>query len=144
MASGHTEHFQLNQWSLDDAVQMEEFNADNRKVEQALTELDSSCLRIAFGSYTGTGKYGQANANTLTFPFRPRLFYCYRGMLSDIFTLVHSGMTGYTAPDLSTDDLGISLTWTDNSLSWYNSRGAFAQLNEKDKVYHYMVIGDKV
>lgn len=144
MASGQTERYQLNQWSLDDPIQMEEFNADNRKLEQALTELDSSCLRIAFGSYTGTGEYGKDNAITLTFPFRPRLFYCFRGGLGDMFTLVHSGMTGYVAPDLSSGDYSISLTWTDNSVSWYNGRSAYAQLNEKDKVYHYMVIGDKV
>lgn len=34
-----TEHYQLNQWDGSDRIMREDFNADNRKTEEALTEL---------------------------------------------------------------------------------------------------------
>lgn len=34
-----TEHYQLNQWEGSDRIMREDFNADNRKTEEALTEL---------------------------------------------------------------------------------------------------------
>ncbi|MBO5728184.1 MAG: hypothetical protein J6Q14_07760 [Oscillospiraceae bacterium] len=141
MASNHTEHYQLNQWSLDDPVQMEDFNADNRKVEQALTALENNRLRLATGSYTGTGTYGEANPVTLTFPFKPKLFFSFQGDLSDLFVLVHSGNTQYVAPDRSSSDYTMYFSWTNNSISWYNKHNAFSQLNTKDKEYHYLAIG---
>ena len=39
MATNQTEHYKLNQWELNDCVVMEEFNADNVKIEQALLDL---------------------------------------------------------------------------------------------------------
>lgn len=36
-----TEHCHLNQWSLDDRVRMQDFNADNAKLDDALAGLDS-------------------------------------------------------------------------------------------------------
>ena len=33
-----TEHYQLNQWEGSDRIMREDFNADNRKTEEALTE----------------------------------------------------------------------------------------------------------
>ena len=141
MASGHTEKYQLNQWSLDDPVQMEEFNADNRRVEQALTELENNQLRIAMGSYTGTGEYGENHPITLTFPFKPLLLYTYGGTLSDVFVLTSCALSRYADPDLSNSEYTLNFVWTDNSVSWYNNVKAYAHLNEKDMVYHYMVIG---
>ena len=34
-----TEHFCLNQWELTDRIRMEDFNADNARIEAALAEL---------------------------------------------------------------------------------------------------------
>lgn len=34
-----TEHYQLNQWELDDRIQMEDFNHDNQNIDTALTAL---------------------------------------------------------------------------------------------------------
>ena len=37
-----TEQYQLNQWELADRVRMEDFNADNAKLETALAGFDTS------------------------------------------------------------------------------------------------------
>ena len=141
MASNHTEHYQLNQWSLDDPVQMEDFNQDNQKVEQALAALEKNQLRLAMGSYTGTGAHGASNKNTLTFPFKPKLFFSHGGELSDMFVLVHSSISKYVAPDCPSSDYTLFFSWGDNSISWYNKQSAYMQLNTEGKEYHYLAIG---
>ena len=42
MASNHTTNYQLNQWVKSDRILMDDFNADNQKLEAALTALDRS------------------------------------------------------------------------------------------------------
>ena len=91
----HTQNYQLSRWEKDDRIMMEDFNADNEKIDAALaakadaedvTALGetvaavaaglgsggSNC-RIAWGSYTGRGTIGAANANRLDFGFQPVL-----------------------------------------------------------------------
>lgn len=41
MPSDYTENYQLNQWEKADKVLMEDFNADNRKIEDALAGLEA-------------------------------------------------------------------------------------------------------
>lgn len=48
-----TEHYQLNQWEGSDRIMREDFNADNRKTEEALTELADTVAQ----------KIGQAEMN---------------------------------------------------------------------------------
>ena len=55
MASGQTEHYGLNQWEARDQVLREEFNADNRKLDEALAQLSASIPKLVFGTYTGDG-----------------------------------------------------------------------------------------
>ena len=42
-----TEHYQLNQWDGSDHIMREDFNADNRKTEEALTELAEAMTQKA-------------------------------------------------------------------------------------------------
>ena len=46
-----TANYGLNLWEKTDRIQMEDFNADNAKIEAAL----SASPKLAIGSYTGTG-----------------------------------------------------------------------------------------
>ena len=63
MASNHTPNYGLNQWERTDKVIMEDFNADNAKLDAALKALaerteavSRSIPPIAFGSYVGDGE----------------------------------------------------------------------------------------
>ena len=49
MPSSQTPNHQLNQWSRDDRILMEDFNADNAKIDAAIAEKVS----IVTGSYKG-------------------------------------------------------------------------------------------
>lgn len=100
MATNQTQNYGLNQWELSDSVIMAEFNADNQKVDAALSALNqridtavadavdtatknlneaiaavtATIPRIKTGSYVGTGTFGSENPNKLTFDFQPKLF----------------------------------------------------------------------
>ena len=78
-----TTNYQLNQWAKSDRVMMDDFNADNTKIDAALkanadaaaaasaaVALCGNC-KIETSTYTGTGTYGSANPTTLTFPKKP-------------------------------------------------------------------------
>lgn len=142
MASNSTQNFHLNQWTLDDDVRMEDFNADNAKLETAL----SGMLQCATGSYTGTGEYGAEHPNTLTFDFTPMLvivtgrdvanYVCTqttftRGSdIASIVTRYGNNFAGtFTSP-----------TWGARSVSW-SGLDAYTQSNYENVVYHYLVIG---
>lgn len=63
MASNQTKNYGLNQWERTDKVVMEDFNADNEKVDAALKALaeraetiSRSIPPIVFGSYVGNGE----------------------------------------------------------------------------------------
>ena len=46
----HTTNYQLNQWAKSDRLMMDDFNADNTKIDAAL-----GALQIVTGIYTGSG-----------------------------------------------------------------------------------------
>ncbi len=93
MAANQTQNYALNQWKLSDSVVMADFNADNQKVDAALTTLNSridtavadaqqqlntvaeqiraTIPHVQTGTYVGTGTSGEAHPNTLTFDFKP-------------------------------------------------------------------------
>ena len=85
-----TSSYNLCQWEETDRVRRTDFNEDNVKIDQALGALrdgkaEAAALsalsvamagkgncRVAAGSYTGSGTFGENSPNTLTFPFKPR------------------------------------------------------------------------
>lgn len=143
MASGHTEHYQLNQWSLDDPVQMEDFNEDNRKVDEALNQLMSERVRMTLGSYIGTGEYGPEHPNTLTFDFTPRLLLILGEGHGGSFLLTYSAITTYAPPTATSDSWELEFQWTDNSISWYSEERPGTQRNAEGVAYTYLVIGEQ-
>ena len=111
--------------------------------------------KIETGSYVGTGTYGQANPNTLTFGFAPKLVivftkdyglrpygssngYWYHSFL---WTLgqdeILSASTGTNFLSVSTN--GFTFSW------WYksgvSSKQAENQLNKENTTYGYVAIG---
>lgn len=178
-----TDKYQLNQWEKSDRIQMEDFNADNMKMEQALgalvtqltaeanarseavtaesnarkaadTALENTLsgkgnCRIAYGTYTGKGTYGEGNANKLTFDFEPK-----------IVIIQHAnGATGESTSSSASDYIMLTLvkpqkefykmngnatvyiTWTGNSVSWVSYNTAAMQMNLSNTTYLYLALG---
>lgn len=110
-------------------------------------------VRIETGSYVGTGTYGQANPNTLTFGFSPKLVLIYDGSTTYAMFFAFGIGGEYTLG-------GYLLAWEDstsaknnnyarinsNVLNWYASNTSATtarelQLNVESRTYHYFAIG---
>ena len=163
-----TEHYGLNQWELADPIRMEDFNGDNEKVDAALKgqaealaaetaareELAAAVAacgncKIAYGTYTGNGNYGSDHPNCLTFPFEPKLVIVQNksvasAQISGSNSMSWGMMTairplnGFILDGVSWT---LRLTWSGNSLSWYNTINAELQMNKSDNTYLYLALG---
>lgn len=139
-----TEHYQLNLWDKSDRIQMEDFNADNAKVEQALTEhaaILAGCgnCKIVYGSYTGTGTYGENNKNKLTFEHKPILIFVlgsdYEEELDRKLRMAFN-ITWAAGVDGS-HYWNNTVSWNEKTVQWYNFNDATAQFNTKGTTYLY-------
>lgn len=91
-------------------------------------------LKLAHGSYTGTGTSGSGSPNTLTCGFRPKVATIAAADGSAVIRLA-APAEGNTATAG-----GVTATFGDSSLSWYADSAA-AQLNASGTGYIYEIIG---
>lgn len=107
--------------------------------------------QFEIGTYIGTGTYGSSNPNTLTFGFQPQLVIVsrdghYQGLssISEVIIL-HYGMSSYTDRYTGggTSTNPVIITWSGNSVSWYNSKAesGLYQMNWTNKIYQYIAFG---
>ena len=61
-----TTNYQLNQWTKSDRIMMDDFNADNQKIDAAL-----GALQIVTGTYTGSGNDANCRVD-VALGFRPK------------------------------------------------------------------------
>lgn len=122
---------------------------------------DAGGVRIATGSYTGTGTYGADNPCSLTFPFVPRLImllgyedtdgtwqpilgynggsYHVNEVFADMMTTEYKeglGFCGYSGSYCKGKRSVDSKTFY-----WYSDRSAAYQRNFPGSIYHYMILG---
>ena len=97
---------------------------------------------IATGSYTGTGTYGSANPNSLTFDFEPKfiIFFGEHDLYSpNIFTMAASGKFARGMHGLNYNN---NFSYSNGVLTWYTSNSNdYSQLNSSGKIYYYTAIG---
>ena len=145
-----TTNYQLNQWAKSDRVMMDDFNADNTKIDAALkanadtaaaasaaVALCGNC-KIETSTYTGNGKYGSANPVTLTFPKKPSLVIVFGYDALLIITDHNSGRTDSIVYSQGANIAfwdSVQVTWTGGKLKFYNTANATNQANISGKVY---------
>lgn len=115
-------------------------------------------VKIATGSYTGTGKYGSGNKNKLIFDFVPKFVIIqgskyYSNIKADCLHIgiLTQGCTGaFTSEiyayrsklDTSDNELfGVTVSWSANTVTWYAGANYQAQLNESGYTYGWIAIG---
>lgn len=111
-------------------------------------------LKIATGSYVGTGTYGKNNPNTLTFDFEPKLVIVMEQKLGSVYTeqynpngfLVIRDVSKIYCANAASEGVAEIITWGEKSVSWYVSASASSniarnQLNSENITYSYLVIG---
>lgn len=136
-------------WVLNDA---------GNYMEELAKAKAGSGARIQTGSYVGTGTYGSANANSITFDFVPKLFYLQAGT-----TFGGYGQYGYEGmgdpkaaavlwiPGVTTKSYGFAgsswssstcatISFSGNTLSWYGTDN-YTQANHGGTTYYWVAIG---
>jgi hypothetical protein len=129
-------------------------------------DIDVGGAKVATGSYTGTGKYGKNNANSLTFDFQPHVVIVAPAVGFEQTSIISMGDNSTSEPvimnfaamairgqtrgfrakyELNETNSYCYITWTDNGLSWYSdyeySTGADIQMNVSGTAYFYVAIG---
>lgn len=100
-------------------------------------------VKIATGSYTGTGTYGSNNPNNLTFDFEPKVVFIFSTgntyiskpiltSYSDFIVLNSNGTSGYATCGFS---------HSGNTITWYHYADVNFQLNTSGQTYRYIAIG---
>ena len=129
-----------------DQPTMAEFN---EKFQECIQEAADKGTEVFTGSYVGTGTYGVSNPNTLTFPFKPKLWGVYA--LSGLsYESMNSSAIGRGYADTmiipwiegtakTTAGQG-NITMSGNSVSWY-AVSLDTQCNSSSTVYYYFAIG---
>ena len=97
-----TGNYQLNQWEKTDRIQMEDFNADNAKTDQALAALQTEKANqadlpwVKIGEATLTESAQQVSVNVPDVEQYISLFLVFDAVGSTSMGLLWSGMSGYT------------------------------------------------
>lgn len=129
-------------------------------VFKAIGNMLDGRVRIAAGTYIGTGTYGEAYPCTLTFPFFPKFVYLFEtpaiyavtGALSGPSrtdqVIIPSQISSFTVVKYVDGTMThasnkVTFSEADNSISWYTSsrNNAEAQMNEAEQTYGYFAIG---
>ena len=97
--------------------------------------------RIAWGSYTGTGTYGQNRPNSLSFDFYPLVVICGSNMntTTEFWPTVMIRGCGKSHGDYGYEEMVV--TWSDRGVSWYSTGHQLNQNNGSGYTYYYVVIG---
>ena len=166
MPNSQTPNYGLSQWSKSDRVQMEDFNADNAKIDAAIKAVealaggkaDSSALdalsrtvsghtaalagkgncQVYATSYTGTGKYGQGNQNSLTFPARPMVVFL--GAPNGAWGALIQGQAQGCSTSVTGGGALFYITWSGNTVHWYNHMSDNGQMNSSGTTYHVVAL----
>lgn len=104
-------------------------------------------VKIATGSYKGTGVSGSGNKNTIVSPGRPvAVMICSTNInqraIFGGFTWVNGATSGPSfvyATSSSTKSACVTLEWNENSVSWYGD-GPNEQLNNANFTYYYVIL----
>ena len=147
-STNKTQNYQLNQWVTTDYVLMSDFNADNRKIDEAL----SAKANICYGSYVGNGTGGIGSPVQLSFSFAPAVVivtgpggYGGEEHSTCVIFVRNNAAAGYTAVcDGTSRSIELACSWNGNALSFNSLSGganaALEQLNAQGESYYYAAL----
>lgn len=165
-----TKNYALPKWKKSDFIQMDDFNDAFAKLDTALkaeadaraaadstaskalsaleqTVTKSKLCRIKYGSYTGNGKSGKANPNTLSCDFYPVLLIISK--IDEYNNITRAvairGVSKFSSGAGNRQNIN---TWSERGVSWYSEtetdtyyNACDVQLNTSGIVYQYLMLG---
>ena len=133
-----TENYNLNQWDPTDRVLREDFNADNAKIDVAL----SGMPRIATGSYKGNGKLNTTEEiQALDCGFPPQVVIILRSGGNTSFSglFVRPCTQGLSRFD---NNAVVKVIWKDTGVGWCSTSSYVDEaLNTSGVTYYWWAIG---
>ena len=133
MSTNYTENFDLCQWEPTDPVQRVEFNADNAKLEAALSARNCQIYTL---TYIGNG----TNCRSFTYPHKPMIVFVLGGDITFMCAIYGMRYIHYRYGISSGNPVA---TWTKNSLSWSLSEdNPIFAANEEGKSYTLVALLD--
>ena len=126
-------------------------NAARTLISTAQTTADGRA-RCASGNYSGTGTNGSGSQTSLTFAFAPKLIvildnqtgYCNLAVIIPGrygFVVAHRGSGSALSSRYSAYLNRLNTSISSNTVSWYSSIDANAQMNTSGTTYYYVAIG---
>lgn len=99
-------------------------------------------VKLATGSYTGTGTYGSSNPNSLTFDFDPKLvFISLKDQRPSVCAFAINGQTTFSKTNADDSSQTNLCSFSRNLFTWYNEIDADIQFNIFNRTYCYVAIG---
>lgn len=100
--------------------------------------------QVQTGTYRGTGSYGtMKNGNSLTFNSLPKFVIIY-GVVGSwphlLFAAPLYSVALYTKGSSSSNGGYCHVTWSGETMTWYNNSSVTIQMNEKDVEYTYFAV----
>ncbi len=154
----HTPKYKLNLIDPSDEFSADPLNANATALETQLlareaaeaalgTRLDALAAdvgvhgkncRIATGSYTGTGRYGPGNPNSLSFDFCP-VCVLIGGTANTTSDWPAALLRPCPVSSCTGDTMHVQ--WQDKSVSWYGTNYEDSQLNSGNVTFYYVAFG---
>ena len=147
MAANYTEHLHLPQWDALDPFKRSEFNEAFAAIDETCGALESAAVRMACGSYKGTGTFGKDKPNSLSFDFEPKLVIIRTPSPAGNQGVVQGMTLIRGTPYQYSDTIGFNSSffyaeWGEKSVSWYVTSGNEGdQCNQNNVDYYYIAIG---
>lgn len=111
-------------------------------VNEAFSKLAVKPVKVTTGSYTGTGTYGESNPKSLSFSNSLYLLFispATSNIVNNPTVLIRNAK--FSVTDGSMSNWGVIVqSWSDKSVSWYNTSTATRQLNESGVTYKYAAV----
>ena len=125
-----TENYKLHQWEAGDNFLRTDFNEDNAKIEEALTELAGK-TEMVFGTYTGNGA-------TITLGFKPRAVYvCTQSGMAGVLNGSEYCYGGLALPGYPVTLSGISVVAITSTGFKVTGGNSYVRINNNGNVYCY-------
>lgn len=95
--------------------------------------------KVAAGSYVGSGLYGSADSNSLTFDFPPKALFIQ--IADDVRRMFWFGAPSNAISTSTNAGTTLTVSVVGDTLTWYSGKNASEQMNSASKTYYYIALG---
>ena len=144
----YTQNLHLPQWEETDRIHHDDFNEAFAALDTAVAANSAAIengVKIATGSYVGTGACGESNPNSLTFDFVPKLVFVFSDNDSGGQIIWTPGVPRVSSNIRNPYEYSVITSGSGNTFAWYSDAtdglGPSKQLNLSGLTYRWAALG---